>query len=155
MKLLLLFGLCLSLLTGCTAVNPILSPQLVRSGVSAGVIYGVSQYPKSLPSVRVATEVICSAAASTNISPASLIAAIQSSETELTPQTTLIIHTALLLYTGVWNAYGENAVNNIPTLKLYLNSTCDGMKDGLPPTSAREAVRSEVPNAQWPVLRAR
>lgn len=153
MNRLLLSALCLSLLTGCTAVSPIISPQLTRSGVAVGISYGVSQYPKSVPAVRVATEVICSAAASTNISPASLIAAIQSSGAELTPQTTLIIHTALLLYTGVWNAYGENAVNNIPTLKLYLNATCDGMKDGLAPLPP--GVTASPTSTQWPVLRAR
>lgn len=152
MKPILLFGLCLSLLTGCTSINPILSTQLLRSGVATGVSYGVSRYPQSVPGVRVVTEVVCAAAASTNISPANVIAAIQSSGVELTPETTLIVNGALLLYTGVWNAYGENAVNN-PALKPYLQATCDGMKDGLPSTTAK-ALEMKV-DTRWPVLRAR
>lgn len=140
-------------LCGCSTVgNNNLAPSLVRVGVATGVAYGVMKYPASAPGVRIAGEVVCSAANGTNLSPASVIEAINAVSPNISPETTLIVNGALVLYIGVWNSYGQGAVSNAPNLKLYLKATCDGINDGLH-TPARTTARpaTEI----WPLLRAK
>lgn len=142
-------------LFGCsTGGNNNLAPSLVRVGVATGVSYGALKYPKSVPGVRIAGEVICSAANGTNLSPASVIEAIHAASPNISPETTLIVNGALVLYIGVWNSYGQSAVNNQPNLKLYLKATCDGINDGLLPQSAAKA-STESSTMSWPLLRAK
>lgn len=138
---------------GCsTGGNSNLAPSLVRIGVSTGVAYGTVQYPKSVPGVRIAGEVICSAANGTNLSPTSVIEAIRAASPNISPETTLIVNGALVLYIGVWNSYGQNAMGNLPDLKLYLKATCDGINDGLltPVTKS-----SPTAPTAWPLLRTK
>lgn len=140
-------------LCGCATVgNNNLAPSLVRVGVSTTVAYGALKYPQSVPGVRIASEVICSAANGTNLSPASVIDAIHAASPTISAETTLIVNGALVLYIGVWNSYGKSAVSNAPNLKLYLQATCDGIKDGLQTqTPARETTAAE----NWPLLRTK
>lgn len=153
-RILALFCL-LTLLAGCstTATDPSsINPIVVRLGVSTGVTYGLSKYPQAVPGVRIAGEVICSAATGTNLSPDNLIAAIQGVSTNITPETTLIVNGALVLYIGIWNSYGQSALTNQPALRLYLQATCSGILDGLA-SSGRRVPESAAQT--WPLLRSK
>lgn len=142
----LLAALTLALLTGCSSVK--ISPAIVHQGVSAGVSYSVTKYPNAVPYLRAAAPVICSAANSTNLSPNEVVSAIESSGASAfkTPEGVLILNTALTIYIGLWNSYGDTALNNAPQFRLYLLATCNGLNDGL---ASRSGVASS-PSATWP-----
>ncbi len=139
--------LALALVAGCkTGSNQIISPALVQAGVATGVSYGVVKYPTAIPYLRAADSIICSAANGTNIAPSEIVAAIEAAGLTKTPESVLILNGALTLYIGVWQSYGADAVNNVPTIKLYLQATCNGITDGL---GGARSVRNE---AKWPVV---
>lgn len=140
------------LIVGCTGPRAI-SPAIVQQGVAMSVGYSALKYPTAVPYLRAATPVICSAANSSNLAPAQVIAAVESSgaSSVKTPEGVLILNTALLLYIGVWQSYGEDALNNSPQLRLYLQATCDGMTAGLPqPAGAAKAL--QAPAKSWPLV---
>jgi hypothetical protein len=105
----------LPLLAGCSTTS-VISPAVVQQGVATGVSYGVLKYPQAVPELRIASEVICSAANSTNLSPAVVVSAVQAADPNLTPETTLIINGALVLYIGIWDSYGAKALDNQPDI---------------------------------------
>lgn len=125
------------LVTGCASSPVKITPALVQQGVATGVAYSTAKYPQAVPYLKAADLVICSASEGTNLAPSEVVAAIESSDAAAlkTPEAVLILNTALTLYTGVWDAYGADALNNQPDLKLYLQATCAGISDGLPPIS--------------------
>lgn len=140
------------LLAGCKTNR--LSPLIVQQGVATGVAYSVLKYPSAVPYLKAATPVVCAAGAGTNISPAAVVASIEGTplaEQVKTPEGVLILNSALLLYTGIWESYGSNAVANSDVLKEYLVATCNGMNQGLayvPTLSSRNA-----PAARWPKVK--
>ena len=148
LSLLALVALSISLV-GCK--SPI-APGLVRLGVSSGASYSLLKYPQAAPAVKASADIICSQSNGTNLAPASIYAAVNAYQNQ-TPESVLIVNTALSLYTLLWNGYGTDAVNNIPQLKLYLSATCDGLHDALPPATAAGAptvMRAAAQNKNWP-----
>lgn len=121
----------LLLLCGCSATKPLMSPALLQQGVSSAVAFGTAKYPTALPFVRAAEPIICSASEGTNLSPAVVVAAIQQANVLQTPESVFIVNSALLLYEGVYNAFGADAVNNSAQLKEYLHATCLGIGQGI------------------------
>lgn len=119
-----------TLLVGCKGPSSEIGPPMVRLGVSTGATYALMEHPEALPAVRASADVICSQAAGTNLSPTSVVAAINA-YTKQTPESILIVNSALGLYTLVWNGYGAEAVKNDPLLRTYLQATCDGLQDAL------------------------
>lgn len=136
--------LCLVLLCGC-ANKPLLSPALVQAGVAAAVSYGVSKKPEAIPFVRAVEPVICSASESTNLAPAEVVLAIQQSGALKTPESVLIVNSALLLYSGIYNSFGADAVNQNALLQAYLHATCVGIGQGLPPNPPGPGTHSSWP----------
>ena len=138
-------------LVGCNI--PGIAPGVLRLGVSSGAAYSLLKYPQAAPAVRASAEIICSEANGTNLAPAAIYAAVNAYGQQ-TPESTLIVNSALGLYTLVWNGYGAEAVNNSPNLKLYLSATCDGLHDalgGVPITPASPmTLRSAPVNKNWP-----
>lgn len=120
--------------TGCQT-GPKLSPALVSVAVSTGVSLGVDKYPQTIPFIRAATPVVCAAANSTNIEPAQVVAALESSGVIDKTNTTarLILNGALAVYITVFDNFGENWVNSKPELQSYLKAVCDGLTTGVPP----------------------
>lgn len=144
----LLMLLSVVVLCGCASNKPILSPALVQAGVSAAVGYGAAKYPQAVPYVRAAEPVICAASESTNLAPAEVVLAIQQAGVLKTPESVLIVNSALLLYSGIYNAFGADAVNQNELLQAYLKATCYGIGQGLPVNPA------EAPsNANWPQVK--
>jgi hypothetical protein len=141
-------------LVGCgTTSNTNLGPPLVRLGVSSGASYSLLKYPQAVPAVRASAAIICSQAAGTNLAPAEVVAAVDA-YAEKTPESVLIVNSALSLYTLVWNGYGAAAVTNTPALKLYLAATCDGLNDALATVPAPGVVRNAPPqNPAWPQVK--
>lgn len=139
----------LALVAGCSSVGKI-TPALVQQGAATAVSYGVEKYPTAIPYIKVAGAVICSAANGTNISPAEVVAAVEASNAGAlkTPESVLILNGALLLYTGLWESYGADAVTEHEKLQLYLQATCNGIHDGLP-----DAARGRAPEPRnWPLI---
>lgn len=135
---------------GCKNTSPTLGPSLVQQGVATGVSYSVIKYTNAVPYLKVGAQIVCASAAGTNISPAAIIASLEQSSLAnslKTPEGVLIFNSAMLLYTGIWESYGSNAVANVAQLQPYLQATCNGMNQGLAYTtlSARNA-----PAATWP-----
>ena len=130
-----------------------IGPPLVRLGVSSGATYSLMKYPQAAPAVKASAAIICAQAAGTNLAPAAVVEAVNA-YSEQTPESTLIVNSALSLYTLVWNGYGESAVSNSPTLKLYLGATCDGLNDALATVPVPGAVRAAAPvNKNWPQVK--
>jgi hypothetical protein len=140
--------------TGCgtTGGGSAMSPAVVRVGVATGVAYSAAKYTNAVPYIRAATPVICSVANGTNLAPGDVIRAVELSDATAlkTPEGVLILNAAMLLYTGVWQSYGSNAVANAPTLKLYLQATCDGLHDGLPGQSDATRASKSARVQEWP-----
>lgn len=157
MKLHFLILLPVILLAGCTSTKQLITPAIVRQGVSALEGYSISKYPDTVPYLKAAAPVICSAANSTNLSPTQVINALEKSKAnELkTPQGVLILNSLLVLYIGIWDAYGDDAVNRSPDLQSYLKATCDGMNDRLPVDSRvlqMMLARPWVSFNDWPLV---
>lgn len=149
MKTIICLALSACLLTcGCSTITGKLTPPVVQQGVATGVSYSTAKYPTAIPYVRAAGEVICSAANGTNLSPAAVVAAVESSNATFlkTPEGVLILNSALTLYIGVWESYGAEAVNNAPVLKTYLQATCDGINQGL-------VGRTREVRGVWPIIK--
>ena len=154
MKHLLSLLALLPFLAGC-ASHSIITPALVRQGVATGVAYSTHKYPTAVPYVQIANEVVCSAAHGTNISPAVIVTQIEATGVQFkTPEAVLIINTALLMYTAVWNGYGQPAVTDYPQLQQFLSATCDGIHDGLGLLTqpSRFAAKPTAPIV-WPYVR--
>lgn len=150
-----MFPLVLASLCGCGTSKPLLSPALVQQGVSAAVSYGVAKYPATVPYIRAAEPVICSASEGTNLAPAEVIAAVNEAGVLKTPESVFILNSALLLYEGVYNSLGVDVLNDYELLRNYLHATCLGIGQGLPspnlamPMGAVYRARS-WPQAKWP-----
>lgn len=121
----------LLLVCGCSTTKPLISPALLQQGVSSAVAFGTAKYPSAVPFVRAAEPVICSASEGTNLAPAVVVAAIQEANVLQTAESVFIVNSALLLYEGVYNAFGADAVNNSAQLKEYLHATCLGIGQGI------------------------
>lgn len=139
---------------GCGSTGTKIGPPMVRLGVSTGASYGLLKHPEALPAVKASADVICSQAAGTNLAPASVVEAVNA-YTQQTPESTLIVNSALSLYTLVWNGYGAEAVANAPELQLYLQATCDGLNDALAQQPTSGVVRNAPPNPAWPLVRTK
>lgn len=138
-------------LVGCS--SPTVGPSVLRLGVSSSASYSLLKYPEAAPAVKASADIICSEANSTNLAPAAIYEAVNAYGGQ-TPESTLIVNSALGFYTILWNNYGTDAVNNIPTLRLYLGATCDGLHDALgtmpSPVAASLKLRSAPVNKNWP-----
>lgn len=136
--------------TGCTSTNRI-SPATVHQGVAAGVAYSSAKYTNAVPYLRMAVPVICAAANGTNLAPAEVVKAIEGANISLkTPEAVLILNAALMFYTGIWDSYGEDALNKAPELRPYLEATCSGITAGLP--SIIGLMRA-APDGKWPLVK--
>lgn len=149
-KLISLLSL-IALTAGCSSVK--ITPAVVQSGVTATVRYGVTKYPSAIPAVSISKEVICAAANGTNLSPAAIVAAIEASEWEKakTPEAVFILNGVIMIYSSAWNSYGNDAINNAPVFKEYLQAVCQGISDGLPTATAHST--APAIDSKWPTLK--
>lgn len=163
MKTILLTSLLGALLfsSGCAGQFQV-SPAVVQQGVASTVSYSSSKFPTSVPYLLAAGDVICSEANETNLAPADVIAAIESSNATQfkTPEAVLILNSALTLYIGIWDSYGSNAIANATALQPYLKATCNGINQGLPPQGGKLLLgRSKIeknrlaPSPNWPMIK--
>lgn len=156
MKLLIPVALlAVIVLTGCGTVKSVVTPPIVQSGVAAGVRFGLTKYPSATPAVRVAVEVICSAANGTNVSPTEIVAAIESSNYEnlKTAEAIFITQGIITLYSTAWNSFASDAIAQSEALP-YLQAVCNGGRDGLSgiPTAAIGS-RVSGQKLNWPQMR--
>lgn len=151
LSLFVLLALAVSLV-GCK--SPI-APAVLRLGVGAGASYSLLKYPEAVPAVKASAAIICAQANSTNLSPEAVYAAVDA-YAEKTPESVLIVNSALSMYTLIWNGYGQTAVANNPQFKLYLEATCGGLTDAVatipvsPSPATLTLLRAAPPNKDWP-----
>lgn len=141
-------------LVGCK--SSAIAPSVLRLGVGAGASYSLLKYPEAAPAVKASAAIICSQASNTNLSPEAVYAAVDAYK-EKTPESVLIVNSALSLYTLIWNGYGATAVTNNPQFKLYLEATCGGLTDAVatipivPSSNTLSILRAAPPvSKQWP-----
>ena len=141
-----------AIVTGCTGPNSQISPALVQQGVFTLTAYAVAKEPASVPYLKAAAPLICAAASGTNgLSPEAVVAAIEASPlaSQLkTPEATLALNGALMLYIGIWDSYGTNV--DLTAMQPYLLATCLGLSAALPPSPA--SLKS-APRVSWPLVR--
>jgi hypothetical protein len=146
----LIFLLPIAILAGCTSPvgKAVLSPAMVQVAVETGVSFGSSKYPAAVPYLRIADSVICSAADSTNIEPAQIVAAVEAAGvvSATNAEAVLILNGSLAIYETVFDAYGTNWIANQPVLQGYLKSVCDGISAGLPPAGMAASRRALKPH---------
>lgn len=148
----LFIGLALFLLSGCTTTspnNPPLSKALVTIAVSTGVSFGVEQYPEAVPYLRVATPIVCSAAAGTNIQPAEIVQALTKAGIT-NSHAKLIINSALAIYVTVFDYYGSSWQTNQVQLQGYVQALCDGLNLGLPPDGPNSLIDKHMKAKKLP-----
>lgn len=144
------------LLCGCSTTRPLLTPAMMQEGVRTAVTYGLDKYPNATVYVRAAEPIICSASEGTNLAPAQIVSELQEADVLRTPEALLIVNSALLLYEGVYNAYGADAVNNSAVLQPYLHAVCLGIGQGQPQALRHpRATEMNSPRSkgQWPLVR--
>jgi hypothetical protein len=116
---------------GCSTTSTVLTPAVVRQATAISVAGGVLASPQSVPEVRIAGSVICASAAATNVSPASIVASLQSAGlTNNLAESVLIVNGALLIYEVAYNSLVST--NDQATAQPYLQAVCDGFNDALP-----------------------
>lgn len=143
--------IALVLVTGCSNTKPLVTPAVVKSGSSSAVSLGVKQWPEARPYVAASIAVLCSQAAGTNLSPASLEAALEASPIAAQAKTltgVIVLNSMLMIYNVVWNSFVSEAVAN-SLAKPYLQAACDGGNEGL----AVRGVRSPAEANKWPQVR--
>jgi hypothetical protein len=145
--------LAATLAAGCstTGSNPGVTKAIVTTTVATAVALGVEKSPESVPYLRAAAPIICSAAAGTNLSPVAVITALENSPATQfkTVQATIIINGALSLYTVLYEQYGADYVKNHAQLQSWLQGTCDGLLLGLPLSGlAQPRTVSNVPHVR-------
>lgn len=133
--------LAAALLCGC-ATNP---RPIVTVIVKDGVRFGVSRSPQAVPYLQAVTPVICSVANSTNLTPESLVAAIDAIPFAKPPEAGLIIDFVVGTYDGYFEQYVDTWTSQRPLLKNVLLGCCDGLTLGLFPPPLMLARRQWTP----------
>lgn len=122
------------LMTGCSVI-PKITPALVQSQVHNVVAFGVEKAPQAIPELRIADNVICAAAAGTNVEPSSIVTNLELAGviSANSPEAVLIANSAIGIYDGIFQSFGSNWVANTTLLQQYLQAVCSGINEGLPP----------------------
>ena len=144
MKLLITLALLTASLfmVGCSTVTPLITPAQLTSDVSGGIKIALDVSPSSAPDVALARDVICSAASSTNTSPAAIVSDLQNIGITNTTSK-VIVDAGFLAYENVYNLIGTNTTGQI---QPYLAALCSGFTAGLPPvTATAKASRKLLP----------
>lgn len=141
----------LVLVTGCANRKPFVTPAVVKDGSSIAISAGVQKFPEAKPYVVAAIDVICAQAAGTNLSPASIVAALDASPIAAQAKTAngvIVVNSLIFVYNFAWNSFASEAVAN-SSARPYLQAVCDGGHEGL----AVRGVRSPAAVNKWPQLR--
>lgn len=133
-KKLTVLGLALALagfVTGCGTTGKTLAPAVVRIAVQTGTTYGIMKDTNTVPYLKAAAPVICSAAGSSTLDPQQVVMALESSNAAQlkTPEAVIIINGALALYQAVYDSYGTNVQASV--VQPYLQAVCDGLNGAL------------------------
>ena len=128
---LLLIPLAALLIAGCKTTPALLTPAAVTQEVALGVRVGLDVYPQATAEVALSRDVICAAAAVTNINPAAIVADLATLNIT-NVESKLIVDAALLVYEGVYSLIDTNSTVQI---QPYLVALCDGLTQGLPPVT--------------------
>lgn len=148
--ILLSLGLAALLTAGCkTTPPPLLTPGAVAGDVATLTRIGLDVYPQATLEVALSRDVICGAAAVTNVNPTAIFADL-SSLNLTNVETKIIVNGAMWVYQQVYNAIGTNTTSQI---QPYLQAVCDGLTQALPPTSSALVRVNVVPKALPPHLK--
>ena len=144
MKLFITIGLLTASLfmVGCNTTTPLITPAQLTTQVSGGIKIALDVSPSSAPDVALARDVICSAASSTNTSPAAIVTDLAALGITNTTSK-VIVDAGLFVYEDVYMLIGTNTTGQI---QPYLAALCSGFTAGLPTvTSTAKASRQILP----------
>jgi hypothetical protein len=130
--------LAAAVLVGCSTVSPLVTPAALTAEVSVGIQVGLNVYPAAAPDVAIARDIICTAAQSTNVSPANIIADLEAAGIT-NSNSKLIVNAAVLVYSGAYDLIGTNTTG---VIQPYAQALCQGFTQGLPPSTPAAAVRA-------------
>jgi len=106
------------------------------AAVTLGEQLALEQKPEAIPYVRAAARVVCAAADGTNVSPASIVDALQAAG--VTNQTAkIVINGSLAIFNVVVSGLGTNESE----IRLYGQDLCSGLTAGLPDAGSVLTVR--------------
>jgi hypothetical protein len=131
-KSLIAASLACILFTGCKTTPALLTPAAVTQEVALGVRVGLDVYPQATAEVALARDVICAAAAVTNINPSAIIADLATLNIT-NAESKLIVDAALLVYE---NVYALIDTNSTVQVQPYSVALCNGLTQGLPPVTS-------------------
>ena len=129
------------LTAGCKTTPNLLTPAALTSEVALGVRVGLDVYPEAAPGVALSRDVVCTAAANTNVTPAAIVADLQAMNVTNT-NVKLIVDAAVLLYEGVFDLIGTNAP---PEIQAYTTALCNGLTQRLPPVAGARTMMATKP----------
>ncbi len=133
MKNMIIAGMVVCLLVGCSSTSKLLTPAALTSEVATGVSVGLDVYPAATPEVKIARDVICAEVGRSNVQPAAIVADLTAAGIT-NSNSKLIVDGALLVYNGVFTLLGTNVT--LSAAQPYLNALCDGLTQGIPSVTA-------------------
>lgn len=140
---------CLLLTAGCEHLGPILTPANIERGAYTAANAAVRKYPQIKPELKIATDFICAAGNSTNISPEHITAELDKITT-LSDMTVNIVNGGLLLYNVAYDYLdGDNSITNRPMLQADLQAVCNGFTRANSPPAVATLMRLKA----YPVVR--
>ena len=120
-KMALIIGIAAMAGGGCKTAPP----NLLRSIVGSSVGYELIEHPDAAPAVSVAAQTVCTLAAGTNVSPATIVNALNG---RIPPKDVLLIKMGVNLYSA---AYAQLPSTNAAASSALAAELCDGLNDSL------------------------
>lgn len=145
-----LAALALALITvGCKNT----SPAVYSLGTATIVSYGLRNSPQTAGYLRAVQPVACSLATGTNLNPAQVVHAIETSGIANSAEGRLIVNGVLLLYITAYDGLGSST--NAAAVRPYAQAVfCDGFALGLADAPTSEGGRKAKPlPTKWPLLK--
>lgn len=129
------------------------SPLTYSLATSTLVSYGLRNSPETAGYLRDVQPVVCSVANGTNLTPAQVVAAIESSGIDDSAEGRLVVNGILLLYISAFDSLGTGT-NNTANVSPYAQAIfCDGFAWGLAASPSEMRSRNAPPKKVWPLLK--
>lgn len=138
--------LAVLLLVGCASAPSLTTPAAVAGDVATLTRIGLDVYPAAGPEVALARDVICGAAAVTNVNPANIVIDL-SNLTTTNAETKIIVDGAMWIYQQVYDLIGTNSTAQV---QPYLQAVCDGLSRAVPPPAGSMMSVNAVPRKLLP-----
>lgn len=135
-------------LVGCKNSSPLVYSLTTQNIVS----YGLRNSPNTAGYLRDVQPVVCAAANGTNLTPAQIVTAIQSSGIDDSAEGKLIMNSVLIVFISAYDGLGANT--NASAVQPYAQAIfCDGFEWGLAGAPSSKARNAPPAKTVWPLLK--